>query len=168
MPITIKSTVNAGLALCLSALAALCANAQTTDSEIADPARTPGMLDPRVTSENMDDTICVPGYTKTVRPRPSYTNNLKASQMERWGLEGTAADYEEDHRVPLCIGGHPRSTKNLWPQPRAGTWNAAAKDQLETSVCRAVCMGDMTLDAGQAVFLAPDWREEYRKFFNDQ
>jgi hypothetical protein len=135
---------------------------------LPDPDRTPGMIDKRVTSEDMDSTICVPGYTKIVRPPPTYTNHLKAQQMKAWDLPGTAADYEEDHRVPLCIGGHPRSPKNLWPQPRSGQWNAAIKDQLEASVCRAVCHGDMTLEQGQAIFLAPDWTEQYSKFFSEQ
>ena len=82
---------------------------------------------------------------------------LRLVRLWNWPRQGTTADYEEDHRVPLCIGGHPRTTKNLWPQPRGGTRHVAAKDQLGISVCRAVCMGDTTLEDGQAILLAPDW-----------
>jgi hypothetical protein len=39
------------------------------------------------------------------------------------------------------------------------------KDQLEGSVCRAVCKGAMTLLEGQDIFLRPDWTKEYENFF---
>ena len=42
---------------------------------------------------------------------------------------------------------------------------AAVKDQLESSVCRQVCRGDITLEQGQAIFLTPDWTREYVKYF---
>jgi len=35
----------------------------------------------------------------------------------------------------------------------------------ETSVCRALCRGAISLEAGQAIFLRPDWTEEYVTFF---
>ena len=38
-------------------------------------------------------------------------------------------------------------------------------DQLESSVCRAVCKGAMTLREGQEIFLSPDWTKAYEKFF---
>jgi hypothetical protein len=83
-------------------------------------------------------------------------------------LLGSAREYEEDHLVPLCVGGSPRDRRNLWPQPRSGQWTAAFKDQLETSVCRAVCRGAMTLKEARQVFLRPDWTKEYEKFFELQ
>jgi hypothetical protein len=39
------------------------------------------------------------------------------------------------------------------------------KDQLEASVCRQVCRGDITLKEGQAIFLRPDWTKAYLRFF---
>jgi len=75
-------------------------------------------------------------------------------------------DYHEDHLVPLCVGGHPRDERNLWPEPVAGKWSASVKDQLEASVCRQVCLGHIKLDAGRAFFLAPDWTKEYEKYFS--
>jgi hypothetical protein len=83
-------------------------------------------------------------------PLPSA--RIKAKQIRELGLPGTMRDYHEDHFVPLCVGGHPRDRRNLWPQPVKGRWTSAIKDQLEASVCR----GDMTLQEGQAIFLAPD------------
>jgi hypothetical protein len=46
-----------------------------------------------------------------------------------------------------------------------GKWSAALKERLESSVCRAVCRGDMTLEDGRAIFLRPDWTQEYVRFF---
>jgi len=60
---------------------------------------------------------------------------------------------------------NPTDHRNPWPQPRRGQWSAKIKDQLETSVCRAVCKGAMTLEEVQAIFLRPDWTTEYEKFF---
>ena len=132
---------------------------------IPDNDRTPGTLNPHVMQANIAETICVPGWTATVRPPSSYTNRLKVMQLRELHLSGKAKDYEEDHVVPLCIGGHPTDHRNLWPQPREGKWAAKFKDQLEASVCRAVCRGAITLEEGQAIFLQPDWTKEYERFF---
>ena len=132
---------------------------------IPDPERTPGALYSHVTQSNASLTVCIAGWTRTIRPSSSYTGRLKTQQMHALHLPGRAKDYEEDHLVPLCVGGHPNDPRNLWPQPRRGQWTAKVKDQLEASVCRAVCRGAMTLDEGRAIFLRPDWTREYVKFF---
>ena len=62
---------------------------------------TPGAVDPRVTQDNIQQTICVSGYTKTVRPSTSYTTPLKVRQMALYGWTGTTSDYEEDHLIAL-------------------------------------------------------------------
>jgi len=56
------------------------------------PSRTPGALNPAVNDNNVNSTICVSGYTATIRPPVSYTNGLKQQQMRDWNLPGTAAD----------------------------------------------------------------------------
>jgi hypothetical protein len=134
-------------------------------SEIPDHDRTPGAVDTEITQENIANTVCVAGYTKTVRPPTRYTERLKRQQMRELGLEGDADDYQEDHLVPLCVGGAPRDPHNLWPQPMSGRWSAAVKDQLESSVCRQVCRGEITLKQGQAIFLQSDWIKAYLRFF---
>jgi hypothetical protein len=133
--------------------------------DIPDQGRTPGAVDPDITQENIAHTVCVAGYTKTVRPPTRYTDRLKRRQMRELGLEGSARDYQEDHLVPLCVGGAPRDPHNLWPQPLNGRWSAAMKDQLESSVCRQVCRGEITLKQGQAIFLQADWVKAYLRFF---
>jgi hypothetical protein len=79
-----------------------------------DPNCTPGALNPDVTQENIAQTICVPGYTRTIRPPASYTSQLKVRQIVEYGYEDTnPADYEEDHFIPLELGGHPTDPRNL-------------------------------------------------------
>lgn len=158
-----RSTMRALVLLALLALCLPCSWAQT--AYIPDHNRTPGAIDPEITQENIARTVCVPGYTKTIRPTSSYINKLKARQMREQDLPGAAQDYHEDHVVPLCVGGHPSDPRNLWPEPVAGRWSTSVKDQLESSVCRQVCRGDITLEEGRAIFLALDWTREYVKYF---
>jgi hypothetical protein len=122
-------------------------------------------INPYVTQANIKETACLAGWTRRIRPSSSYTNRIKSGQMGELELADDADNYHEDHLVPLCAGGHPRDPRNLWPQPVKGRWTAAIKDQLEASVCRAVCRGDITLQVGQEIFLRPDWTQEYLKFF---
>jgi hypothetical protein len=124
---------------------------------LPDTSCTPGAVDPHVTQDNIQTTICVRGYTKTVRPPASYTDSLKKQQISDYGYADTnPANYEEDHLVPLELGGHPSDPKNLWPQPRNGAYPAAAKDRVENSLHARVCAGLVTLaDAQMAI--AKNW-----------
>jgi hypothetical protein len=118
---------------------------------------TPGVADPRVTQDNIQTTICVSGYTTKVRPSSAYTDALKGEQIKAYGYTDiNLADYEEDHLIPLEIGGHPTDPKNLWPEPRSGTYPAAKKDGVENSLHNKVCSGLMTLVAAQ-VAIATNW-----------
>lgn len=117
---------------------------------LPDPSCTPGVLNPNVTQATINSTICVRGWTSTIRPPVSYTDRLKVQQIAEYGYANTnPADYEEDHFIPLSIGGHPRDPRNLWPQPRYGSPNAADKDNVEFKVYRAVCDGRVTLAAAR-------------------
>jgi hypothetical protein len=117
---------------------------------------TPGVADPRVTQANIATTICVSGYTTTVRPPTSYTDPLKVQQMALYGETGSTADYEEDHLIALEVGGDPRDPKNLWPEPRNGSNDASTKDTLENRLHAEVCAGAITLAAAQQC-IAVDW-----------
>src|SRR5207245_1550254 len=81
-------------------------------------AHTPGTLDPDVPQVNIHSTICVPGWTATIRPPPDYTDALKVKQMREYGETGPPSAYEEDHLISLELGGAPRDPRNLWPEPR--------------------------------------------------
>ncbi len=106
----------------------------------------PGAINPQVTQANISTTICARGWTRTVRPSAAYTSALKRRQMAERHLPGRPADYEEDHLVPLELGGHPTNVNNLWPQP---IQEALVKDKAELALNRAVCAGRMTLSAAQ-------------------
>ncbi|GAC1691095.1 MAG: hypothetical protein PVS2B1_13680 [Candidatus Dormibacteraceae bacterium] len=124
---------------------------------LPDPVCTPGVIDPRVTQENISTTICVRGYTKTVRPPASYTHDLKVRQIAEYGYADTKlASYEEDHLIPLELGGHPTDPKNLWPEPRSGDHPASQKDLIENSLHGKVCAGVITLAAARAA-IASNW-----------
>lgn len=109
-----------------------------------------GATNPAVTQSNIGETICARGWTKTVRPPRSYTSQLKRLQIRELGLPGRMSDYEEDHLIPLELGGHPTDERNLWPQPIN---EALAKDELERTLNREVCRHRMTLKAAQAAIL---------------
>jgi hypothetical protein len=124
---------------------------------LPDPACTPGLADWRVTQDNIHSTICVSGYTAKVRPSTRYTNTLKAAQITAYGYTDTnLADYEEDHLIPLELGGHPTDPRNLWPELRTGANAATAKDRLENSLHSKVCSEVMTLAAAQTA-IATNW-----------
>lgn len=135
-----------------------------TAGGLPDVQRTPGAINPNVTQANIDQTICVKGFTKTIRPPASYTNALKKKQIKQYRYaDKKPADYEEDHLVPLETGGHPTDPKNLWPQPRNGQWNAAKKDRLENVMHQRVCSGQMTLAAAQ-VLISNNWVAAYKTY----
>ena len=145
----------------------LAATTAAAQDYLPDHERTPGAVNSYVTQDNIKATACVARWTHWVTPSLTYTNRLKVQQMRELGLQGAPGNYHEDHLVPLCVGGHPRDPRNLWPQPVKGKWTATLKDQLEASVCRAVCRGKMTLEEGRAVFLdEPDWTKAYKRFLD--
>ena len=128
----------------------------TIRGPLPDPACTPGASDPAVTQSNIGTTICVSGYTRTVRPPAAYTDQLKREQLVAYGLAGGTADYEEDHLIPLELGGHPRDPRNLWPEPRAGSPGAGDKDRYENWLHARVCAGSLGLEEAQRR-IATDW-----------
>jgi hypothetical protein len=67
---------------------------------------------------------------------------------------------EFDHRVPFSLCGG-NDAANIWPEPADGLRQTAYthnhKDQLEAKVSSMVRYGQLTLAAGQRMFL-DDWR----------
>jgi hypothetical protein len=108
--------------------------------------RTPGVLNPDVRQETIGQTICVRGWTRTVRPPTDYTSQLKLEQMREYGLTGAPAGFQEDHLISLELGGHPTDRRNLWPEPRP---HAEEVDRVENELNRLVCSGKITLAEGQ-------------------
>lgn len=124
---------------------------------LPDPDCQPGAFNPDVTQSTIDTTICVSGWTATVRPSSSYTTALKKKQIVQYGYTDTStSDYEEDHFVPLELGGSPKSALNLWPEPEYGTKTAGNKDTVENKLKKAVCAGTVSLSDAQDAIVT-DW-----------
>jgi hypothetical protein len=126
---------------------------------LPDPVCTPGVTYSVVTQGTINSTICVSGWTATVRPPTSYTGPLKIQQIAAYGYSDTnTSDYEEDHFIPLELGGSPRDPKNLWPEPHAaiGGHTSSQKDGVETQLKNLVCKGQVTLVAAQNA-IATNW-----------
>jgi hypothetical protein len=111
---------------------------------------TPGALNAKVRQGTIGRTICKAGWTASIRPSSSYTTALKIKQMPLYEENGSLSQYEEDHLIPLELGGAPRNAKNLWPEPRA---QSKQSDPLETKLKRQVCQRTLTLAAARAAIL---------------
>jgi hypothetical protein len=135
-------------------------------SPLPNPTLTPGAIDPNVTQANIDTTICVRGWTRMVRPPEAYTEDLKRRQIREYGYtDHYLSDFEEDHLIPLEIGGAPADIRNLWPEPHvaSGGWGSRRKDYLENLLRRLVCERRVPLaEAQQAI--ARDWIAAYRLY----
>ena len=114
---------------------------------LPDPKITPGRLNPSVRQSTIKKTMCKSGWTKTIRPPVSYTNALKIQQMVLYEETGSPSEYEEDHFIPLELGGAPRNPENLWPEPHS---QSKLSDPLETQLKLKVCKHLMTLKKARA------------------
>ena len=131
-----------------------------------DPLRTPGAINPDIAQENIRETICNPRWsTKSIRPEASYTNRLKIEQIGEYGYsDSRLRDYEEDHFIPLELGGNPTDPKNLWPEPFETSipdGGAHAKDKVENYLHAEVCSGSLTLEQAQRE-ISEDWYRVYQ------
>jgi hypothetical protein len=113
---------------------------------VASWTRTPGVLNPDVRQETIGRTICVQGWTRTIRPPSTYTSTLKLEQMREYGLTGDPSGYQEDHLISLELGGHATDRRNLWPEPLP---RAEHVDTIENELNQEVCAGEITLAEGQ-------------------
>jgi hypothetical protein len=132
-----------------------------------DPARTPGAVNPEITQDNIRETICNPRWsTKSIRPEESYTHHLKVEQIGEYGYsDSKLRDYEEDHFIPLELGGNPIDPKNLWPEPyetSISDGGAHTKDKVENYLHAEVCSGSLTLEQAQHE-ITEDWYRVYEE-----
>ncbi len=104
------------------------------------------MLNPAVTQATIGRTICVEGWTATVRPPEGITEQEKAASMASYGDSGSLGDYEYDHFVPLELGGATNDPRNLWPEPGA---SPNPKDTVESELRQQVCNGQIPLARAQ-------------------
>jgi len=104
------------------------------------------VINPDVTQRTIETTICMHGWTRTIRPPTDYTNALKLKQMRAYGVGGSPSQYQEDHLISLELGGHPTDARNLWPEPYP---RAAEVDSIENDLNAKVCSGALSLDEAQ-------------------
>ena len=116
------------------------------------------VINPDVTQSNIQQTICQPGWTKTVRPSTSYTNRIKRDLAPGEDI----SLYELDHIISIELGGHPKDPDNLWMQPWDGECGARVKDVLETKLKRLVCSGKISLKQAQKE-IGSNWVASYSK-----
>ena len=127
---------------------------------------TPGAINPNVSQSNIQSTICVTGYTKTIRPPSSYTTRLKKSQLAgayAFYHDRVTGHFEEDHLISLELGGSPSDPRNLWPEPYAGSAGARVKDKVENKLHALVCSGQVPLTVAQHA-IASNWYAAYKKY----
>jgi hypothetical protein len=151
-----KNNVPAPIASTISSIGTTAPEQQAQcrmSGELPDPACTPGVANPDVTQANIGQTICVSGYTKTIRPAVSYTDNLKSQQMQQYGFTDSIHLHEEDHLISLELGGSPTDPKNLWPEPHA---SPNPKDKVENFLHTAVCSGRISISDAQTR-IAKNW-----------
>lgn len=161
----VGSVIAAALAVLLLGAAIASAQDQVEDF-MPNPALTPGVANPAVTQSNIHSTICVPGWTKTIRPPASYTSALKRQQLAdpvRGYRDQDPRHYELDHLISLELGGHPTDERNLWPELWDGPWGAHVKDRVENRLKVEVCAGRISLaDAQMAIRM--DFRKPYCRY----
>lgn len=136
------------------------------DEARPNPRITPGALNSSVDQANIRETICVRGYSKSIRPPEDYTERLKRSGIRRYGYsDRRLRDYEEDHLVSLELGGSPTNPHNLWPEPHhvIGGWGSYTKDRLEDRLHTLVCRGRVPLAQAQHD-IASDWIAAYKRY----
>jgi hypothetical protein len=108
-----------------------------------------------VQQSTISTTICIPGWTKTVRPPYVISHAIKLQKLREAGLAPSdISRFELDHIIPLSLGGSPADPGNMalqaWPE-------AVAKDAVEACLPRLVCAGRLTLAEAQAAIVS-DWR----------
>jgi hypothetical protein len=124
---------------------------------------TPGAINPNVRQSNIERNICVSNWTDTVRPPTSYTDKLKVQGIADYGYrDKILGHYEEDHLIPLSVGGSPRSPKNLWPEKYAGKWGAQVKDRLERFLHDRICDGGIRLSKARQAFRG--WKAAFKRY----
>jgi hypothetical protein len=95
-------------------------------------------------------------------------DRLRAARLRRLVEESRAlglSAYEEDHLIPLELGGAPRDPRNLWPEPHVAPsgWGSRRKDYLENLLHRMVCEERLPLDVARRT-IARNWIAAYQRY----
>jgi len=118
------------------------------------PSLTPGDI---LTTDKQ--VVCRPGYSATVR---HVTRDQINAVAAAYGVVLGRALYEIDHLISLELGGS-NDTRNLWPEPYFGPFNAHIKDTLENRLHKLVCDDRITIQEAQQA-IAVDWIGALKKY----
>lgn len=122
----------------------------------ADSDCDPGATNPNVTQATIHQTICVAGWSDSVRPDSSVTTPMKLQDMRDYGLSPSPDPkvghmlYRYDHKISITLGGALLDDLNLWPQPFAAS---VQKDNETRQLRRQVCSGELLLVEAQRVIV---------------
>ena len=133
---------------------------------LPDPHCTPGAVNPQVTQATIASTICVSGYTSSIRPPENITEPEKVASAAAYGYTGSLHTAEYDHLISLELGGDPNDPANLWVEPNdkpAATTTANSKDVLENRLHDLVCGGQLSLAVAQQA-IATNWVGAYQQY----
>ena len=112
-------------------------------------------VNPNVTPENIDLTICVKGFSHSIRPPWQFTNSIKHRLLDEAGIPSEAIhEYVLDHVINIAIGGAPDDPRNLRLQPRE---ESLQKDRAENRAHDLVCTHRLGLREAQRIMWS-DWR----------
>lgn len=118
-------------------------------------------LNPDVSQDTIQQTICQKGYSSTVRTSTSYTNPIKYRLMRQEGIpESEASEWALDHKIPISLGGHPRKLENLQLLTKHDN---SRKSRIEVKLLCYVCVGQMPLAQAQQE-IAGGWQAAYRRY----
>lgn len=116
-------------------------------------------LNKSVREETLPETICMRGYTRTIRPPAHVTNTIKYEMLRKNGYSISAMhDFILDHKIPLSLGGAPNDLRNFMLQTED---ESRDKDRVELCLAKTVCSGQISLDEAQKV-IWQDWRSAAR------
>ena len=141
--------------------------------DLPDPALTPGAYSPLVTQANIHQTVCVHGWSKTMRPSTSVTNKMKVKVMVAYHIPLTDIHKVElDHLCSIVLGCALDDEHNMWPEywylnVDGEDHGAHQKDHAEKATQLAICSGKITLLDAQKQMVT-DWRVLYKRFYRPE
>ena len=122
-----------------------------------DPSLTPGAIRSTDTAA-----ICSTGTRQFRHRDPDRSNQI----FESYHIaRADRIQYTLDHLVPLEAGGAD-VTANIWPEPRAslaGEWDDERKYQLEHTLARLICSGQVDVREAREAIRA-DWPSAWLRF----
>lgn len=119
-----------------------------------------------VNQDHIGQTICVTGWTATIRPPPAFTTRLKQERLatgHTYKGDTATGDHEQDHLISLEIGGAPNAEANLWPEPYNSPEGARVKDVVENKLHSLVCEHAISLATAQRA-IASNWWTAYQTY----